>query len=60
MFKTREANGHVVTLERSGARGMYTLTVRAGVTLIHKVRFDTGREAHAAFRLSPETIMTRY
>jgi hypothetical protein len=60
MFRSRNSGDHVLTLERSTPRGMYVLTMRSGITLIHKARFDAGREAWRAFRSSPETIMQNY
>lgn len=59
MIKIREANGHVHTLER-WRNGMYEVRIRSGVTLISKCMFDTGREAHRAYKLSAERFMREY
>lgn len=58
MFRLRISGDHVISIERTAHNGMYTVTVRVGVTLIHKVRFDTGREAWIAYRSSPERLMS--
>lgn len=60
MFNLREAKGHTITIERHEHNGMYTVQHRAGVTVVHKVSFDTGREAWRAFRLAYETLVTNY
>lgn len=59
MIKIREANGHVHTLERH-RNGMYEVRIRSGVTLISKCMFDSGREAHRAYKLSAERFMREY
>lgn len=60
MFKIREAKSHTVVMERNSVNGMYTVTYRSGVTVVAKAHFDTGREAHAAFRMSAETFIRNY
>ena len=59
MFRMREVKGHVFTIERDAHNGLYTVLLRSGVTVMAKMRFDTGREAWAAFRSSPETFMNK-
>lgn len=58
MFQIRNSGDHVIAIERIAHNGMYVVTIRSGVTMLHKVRFDTGREAWAAYRSSPERIMS--
>lgn len=58
MFRLRTSGDHTITIERAPHNGMYTVTIRAGVTLIHKARFDAGRDAWRAFKSSPEKQMT--
>lgn len=60
MFKMRISGGHVHSMDRNKVNGYYTVSIRAGATLIAKAIFDTGREAHRAFTLSPDTFVTRY
>lgn len=57
MFRCRIVKDHCFTIERSSASGIYTVTLRAGITILAKMRFDTGRAAWQAFRSSPETFM---
>jgi len=60
MFWAREAHGYHTTLERNAISGMYALKVRVGITIVCSLVFDSGREAHAAYHLSPETLLQRY
>lgn len=57
MFQSREVKGHVFTIERATHNAMYCVTLRAGVTLMAKALFDTGRDAWQAYRSSPENFM---
>jgi len=59
MFKNREVNGSWHQIEKV-RNGFYEVRIRAGVTLIAKHLFDSGREAHRAYRLSAETFINRY
>ena len=60
MFKVRINGDHTHSLDRNAVNGYYTVTIRAGATLVGKAVFDTGREAHRAFTLSPNTFVNRY
>lgn len=56
-FRLRETKEHTFTLERNATNGMYTVKVRAGITIMVKLTFDNGRDAWRAFRSSAETLM---
>lgn len=60
MFKVRETKHFVHVIERNPINGMYTVKVRSGVTTLHVVSFDSGREAWKAFYLSADTFTARY
>lgn len=60
MFNLRQVRNHVHTIERNNVSGMYTVQIRAGISLIAKMSFDSGREAHKAFKLSADTFINRY
>lgn len=60
MFNIRIAGDHIHTIERFSCSGMYEIRIRAGNTLIAKHRFDTGRAARAAYRLSADTFISRF
>lgn len=57
MFRLREVNDHVFTIERAAHNGLYCVTLRAGLTVMAKLRYDNGREAWSAYRSSPERFM---
>lgn len=60
MFKLRQTCDHVHIIERNTISGRYTVAIRSGITLIARMSFDSGREAHRAFNLSAETFINRY
>ena len=60
MYKLRTNGDHIHSIDRNKINGYWTVTIRAGATLIAKAIFDSGREAHRAYTLSPDTFINRY
>lgn len=60
MFDVCQRQDHTHIIERNSITGIYTVTIRSGITVIAKHSFDKGRDAHKAYRLSAETFINRF
>lgn len=60
MIKTRDTFKAVHMLERLCPSGYYKVTVMPYYGEHESILFDSGKEAHQAFKLSPETFKKRF